>query len=953
MGNGTDERRADPGAISVDDGAARAGAISVDDGTGRAGAISVDDGTGRAGAISVDGGVPPGGGAPPSGGSAPPGGRAGPAASCFAGPPLNLRLEHAERIDAGSLGTAEVLGIASPSATAVELDPVIGERLTLFLHRLRGFEQRDSALQRAAVALRGYGRWLAALKGAAVAERPGAAIAAMLAGERLTLFRAELGRDLVTYTRSGALDGVDYERMRENTRRRGFDASLVDELLAAQGIPRPARAAPPMSARHRPPPMLGQEGDGEWDLARLQDAMLEKFGAAVKVANLSFDHKHSLYAYLEAELPAAKGAAGGALKAAEEASCPALAVWHFLWATGRPELHVGGPQHAPVAEPARRVRDLAELERLVAGTFVLDELGAALEDGLLEAWLALVAKERGPAQAAAAEARRRARGLASTLKRDYLRVQVMRVLWAAGLRGLPLWDASHRPAYVADMAGLVGVLGRCHASMQWALVNGALGEWLSFVDARAATLAAEALRAHKSDGLALWAFLWSTGQVRSLYLPDGETTTTVDTVEELEALHRTKPNAVLAAVAAHAVPLWLELVHHDAGIAKFLREQDDLRASPVLALTVVFWHFFRGYPLVLGGRIITVVRQLVELFDEAPDVVVPGWRTGVVRWWLRMRDGGNAALFQWLAAAEATLVRNPTASCSAVMWRLGARSLPTGRGPLRELADVLALDEKEIEALMRDDQLPAWLELARQDATAAATARRVFREKRGPLGPRAVRWALGPRKLALGPNGVSSVAELLAVADAVRPELESLALDGTLGAWLSPFGVDRALLARLGRPAGSTELDGADDPLEDVLRALGAAPAVARVTPTTIGLKKLRGDVIQRSFGITVENVGSRGILYGRASCPSPFVKLSDPSFARVGPGKHATISGKLHIPIRSLPRRQIIITIETNVGNFDVGVDAAATRGSTPARVLLGALSLAALAATFWFLRR
>lgn len=403
------------------------------------------------------------------------------------GEPMKLGYADAERIAESRLGTAEVLGIGAGALAALASGALTDEKVRVqaarFLNRLGALEKKYTDLKSAATAFPGYGEWLRAIQG--LCDSPSAArdLAALVDGERRRLALADLRVSARVYLQDGRLEWVEHRKMLWQAEQLGLGAEDV-EAIYREFPPFPRQlereAAESAGAGWPPHPLLKQPGEAwAWNLARLRDALLQRFDVAVEVANKSIDHKHSLFAYLEERDPSARDQARAALQAANETGCPQLAVWHFLWATGEHALHVSATNH-PVVEGRRQVTSVEALGSLVASQGVLDELGQALSGGLLETWSARVAGN----EAAAAVARRARGSLGHVSPEDrasFLRLSVMQALWALGVAGLPLWDGDHRAVMVSDLESLVARSEDCWDALGWCLQSGALAEWLDAI----------------------------------------------------------------------------------------------------------------------------------------------------------------------------------------------------------------------------------------------------------------------------------------------------------------------------------------------------------------------------------------------------------------------------------------------------------------------------------------
>ena len=403
------------------------------------------------------------------------------------GEPMKLGYADAQRIAESRLGTAEVLGVGSAALAALRAGALTDEKVRAqaarFLTRLAALEKKFTDLKGAAIAFPAYGEWLREMQTLRDAPDAARALCQILDGERRRLGMADLRLSARVYLQNGELEWVEHKKMLWQAEQLGLGAAEVEATY--REFPPFRRELESESAQKAETgwpahPLLKTQGEAwAWNLARLCEALLRRFDIAVEVANKSIDHKHSLFAYLEERDPVAREHARAALRAATDAGCPELAVWHFLWATGERALHVSANLH-PVVEGRRQVATPAALEALVASQWVLDELGQSLAGGLLESWCAVVAGQPG-ATTIAERARVNLVHIAACDRTSFLRLSVMQTLRALGIKGLPLWDGDRRAVMVSDLESLVARSEDCWEALGWCLQSGALAQWLDAI----------------------------------------------------------------------------------------------------------------------------------------------------------------------------------------------------------------------------------------------------------------------------------------------------------------------------------------------------------------------------------------------------------------------------------------------------------------------------------------
>lgn len=407
------------------------------------------------------------------------------AASAF-GDPMALSYADAQRIAEGKLETGKVLGILDEDALARASDQEVRSQIARFLHKLTSLEMKFSELQKAPGRLVGYRTWLNDLRALARAADAAHQLRDLLAAEE----RRAAVDTMTTYIRvildDKLLEWAEHRKVLRKAEQLGLGPADVEAIYQRfEPFEREPQAAAERAAgtgwvAH---PRLITPGEvSAWNLERLQDALVQRFDVAVEIANQPFDKTYSLYDYLDRNRDdGRKNVALQARQAAEDARCPALAVWYFLWATGAAVLHVGGKDHRPVKSRKRQLETVDELKALVATEWVVDDIARALEDGLLENWLFVVTRNEALFRATST-LRQQARDLSDNVRAEYLRHAAIRVLWQAGFKGLPLRDAARRSIIVEDLAQLTSRAEDCWESLTWTLKSGILAEWLDQFD---------------------------------------------------------------------------------------------------------------------------------------------------------------------------------------------------------------------------------------------------------------------------------------------------------------------------------------------------------------------------------------------------------------------------------------------------------------------------------------
>ena len=402
------------------------------------------------------------------------------------GDPMALSYADAQRIAEGKLETSKVLGVIDPDALARVSDQEVRSQVKRFLKKLVAMEMQFGALQKARGSLVDYRAWLNQITALETTATPAQQLRALLAAEERRAALEEMATLIRIMLEDKLLEWAEHKMILRRAEQLGLTPADVEAIYQRfEPFEREPQAAAERAAAtgwvaH---PRLATPGEVyAWNLKRLQDAMLQRFDVAVEIANQPFDKTYSLYDYLDRNREDdRKNVALQARQAAEDARCPALAVWYFLWTTGATVLHLGGKDHRPVRSRKRQLDTVDELKALVATEWVIDDLARALDDGLLENWLFVVTRNEALFRAAST-LRQQARDLSDSLRAEYLRHASIRVLWQAGFKGLPLRDAGRRSVIVEDLAQLTSRAEDCWESLTWTLKSGVLAEWLDQFD---------------------------------------------------------------------------------------------------------------------------------------------------------------------------------------------------------------------------------------------------------------------------------------------------------------------------------------------------------------------------------------------------------------------------------------------------------------------------------------
>ena len=479
---GTPPSRTGPAAIVVDDGDTPSGLVIGDDGSPPSSGLVIE------GERSASSGLVAGGDRGPQGASAAP----------SFGDPMALSYADAQRIADGKLETRKVLGLIDRDALARVTSRDVQLQVTRFLKKLAAMEMQYPDLQKAPGKLVEYRTWMQSIRQLEKAPDALQRLRGLLDTEERKASLDELMIHVKVALDDKLLEWAEHKRVLRKAAQLGLTA---DDVEAAYRQFEPFEREPQAAAERAaatgwtPHPKLGTPGEVyAWNLKRFQDALLQRFDAAVDIANQPFDKTYSLYDYLDRNREdGRKELALRAREAADEARCPALAVWYFLWTTGVPALHLGGKDHRPVKTRKRQLETVDELKALVVAEWVLDDLGRALADGLLENWLFVVTRDERLFGTVAA-LRQDSRGVSDSQRAEFLRHAAIRVLWQTGFTGLPLIDGARRSVIVEDLPQLTSRAEDCWEFLSWTLKSGVLAEWLDRFDPHQAARARECAR---------------------------------------------------------------------------------------------------------------------------------------------------------------------------------------------------------------------------------------------------------------------------------------------------------------------------------------------------------------------------------------------------------------------------------------------------------------------------
>jgi hypothetical protein len=402
------------------------------------------------------------------------------------GDPMAMSFADAQRISDGELETSKVLGLIERDQLPALGDAEVQAQVARFVKKLRALEMQFGDLQKARGRFVGYRTWLERI--AALERAPDAArqLRAIVEAEE----RASALGELATYVEfvldDKLLEWAEHRKVVRKAEGLGLDLADVEAIYRRfEPFEREPQAAAERAATTgwTAHPKLATAGEVyAWNLKRLRDTLLQRFDVAVELANQPFDRTYSLYDYLDRNRDDHKEQALRARAAAEQAGCPALAVWYFLWTTGPAVLHLGTKDHRPVRTRRRQLASVAELKALATSDWLIDDLARALDAGLLENWLFVVTRDDELFRVANT-LRQGARGVLDSERAAYLRHAAIRVLWRLGFTGLPLRDDAKRAVVVEDLAQLTAQAEACWESLEWSLHTGVLAEWLDHVDA--------------------------------------------------------------------------------------------------------------------------------------------------------------------------------------------------------------------------------------------------------------------------------------------------------------------------------------------------------------------------------------------------------------------------------------------------------------------------------------
>jgi len=408
--------------------------------------------------------------------------------------PATPEVSLAQKIDEKRVTTAAVLGLGDEGLEALRAGSVesaaVSRQITKFLERLKIREQQISDLKTCKADNPEYGKWLIQLERAGKAPDAATKLLALIDAEREEIALADLWNKILVYLDDDILEWAEQKKAIWNAEQLGLTEDHVEDLyarwIAEHGEFKRETEQEAAATAHsgwRAHIMLAGEGEvWAWSLERLQDAMVQRFPAAVEVANMAPEIGHSLTFYIEQWTPDLKTYADRAFYHASDLGCPQLAVWYFLWGTGQHDLHVGGDGLGPVAEQRRCVSSPDLLFQLVCTDWVVDDLGELLAAGLLEHWLNLAAGAPDIVVKQAKKAREDAKRQVTSERKAFLRREVTRLLWKMGFEGMPLRDDAGQTVIVTDIAGVLQHADVCWEDLEWCLQNKVLMQWLNTRD---------------------------------------------------------------------------------------------------------------------------------------------------------------------------------------------------------------------------------------------------------------------------------------------------------------------------------------------------------------------------------------------------------------------------------------------------------------------------------------
>ena len=827
------------------------------------------------------------------------------------GDPMKLGFAEAKQIARHELDTARVLGLDAQLLREGKISTqAVTAQLSLFLERLKKMEEKDKALQRAASEEPDYGAWLTSirrLRGETAAD----GLRKIVESEALNVALEKLRADARVHLSDGHLEWAEHQKMLWRATQLNLTAEHVEQVYREPEFgtftrETEAEAVRKAPAGWKPYARLASKGEGAWTLGRLQDAMLERFDAAVEAANDDPERIASLAGYLNEKNDWAQDQALHARKAVLDEGCAkSVAAWYFLWATGRPALHVGKGS-GPVTEWRRQVSTLADLHSLVGAELVLGDLGAALEDGRLEKWLQLTVKVIPGVVQQAEKLRAEAKRQTRQQLPSYLQQAAIKVLWSTGLSGLPVWDRAGRSVVLDDLPSLLARAEECWDALEWALDCGALAAWL---DARNQLKgpARLSLNAYKKGGsasatLGLWRFVWAAGG-RRLFLSatpgrlspsefDGQ----YDSIGALAATPITDDllRATWMMMENDLLPDWVEVAQNDKKLAL------ALGALKVQARTSLWPEPLAAYAalLTLGHRTLPLGPVSIENVKDIASLPPAEWATlGAAI------ASGNVTM--WLAHAHRTLepdrfrlLANKHGEPRAVqelLWLAGDPRLQLY--PLHGALQAVANDRRiaintpeelviayagganaEIAACLVDGRLMGWLRTSHPNHPSTAAAD----DLNNAAVLHAVLQCAGWRVLPIigatkGPESIADLIDWIDEDKASPPQtgerrraLVRAHESGVLAQWL-----------RLGLrdvPSETVELLAKISPsqphaAELILIALGADRPKLKLDPPNFQIANLQeGDLSQQTLRVSA--AGARGYLTIQAQSEDPRIEL-------------------------------------------------------------------------------
>ncbi len=625
--------------------------------------------------------------------------------------------DEAEARNRGALSTAQALAVRDPELIVAAGHAAVRAQIARFLDDLRENGKTDNRFRTAVQKLPNYEAWrkqMVALADAAAGAE--VALDELVRTERRERERRDLLAFLAHVLDDNELSHDEHVLVRRKAAQYGYDddalAALYDEYRRTVGdfvgpLPPVAGTAPPA------PPWRGKTKTSDWRFEDLRNAFIDDFAIAVKFVNEDPDHRHSLIAYLEREFADHVADGEHARNAAIACECRPLAVWHFLWATGLRSLPLVA-SHRPDAD--RSVSSPAELLERAGRDYLLDDLGAALHDGLLEHWLRFSGVD-ATIVSSVSDLRNRARGRTDRQRPSFLRKAAIQVLWWLGFRGLPLWSGP-RVTVVTSVTELVTHGEACWDAIAWCVEHDVLGDWLDGVsraDATRARAATRAVAAKQAIDLATWSFLWSSGSRRLLLaakrpaVPDPRD----GVVDGLDGLREiidggTRAAAIDSLLQGGFIEAWLrEAVREErlaTATAQIVADDRRLKAERFAQLIGCTQYQVAGVPV---SSIADFAQLPLKVAD--PMAIWDHIREGVPQ----ERFRGQLNVVRVLDEIRGERSLSDAAKALVACLRLGLRTLPYAGGRLERASDVAdLLDAKNgrevLHELLTSGVLEAW-----------------------------------------------------------------------------------------------------------------------------------------------------------------------------------------------------------------------------------------------------